>query len=100
MPAACWGAPVESWRALDLAALHGRMTINGVEVGTGQGGDILGHPLEALAWLANALAARGGQLEAGEFVLLGSVVETGWVETGDRVEVEMEGLGRASCNFA
>ena len=25
----------------------------------GRGGDILGHPLEALAWLANALAARG-----------------------------------------
>ena len=93
------GAPVEAWRELDLTVLRGRMTINGIEVGTGRGGDILGHPLEALAWLANALAARDSQLTAGEFVLLGSVVETRWVEAGDRVEIEIEGLGSASGAF-
>jgi 2-keto-4-pentenoate hydratase len=99
--AACvLGAPVEAWRELDLAAVRGRMTINGAEVGAGSGGDILGHPLEALAWLANALAARGRQLQAGEFVLLGSVVETRWVEAGDLVEVRLEGLGGASARFA
>jgi 2-keto-4-pentenoate hydratase len=99
--AACvLGDPVESWRELDLARVSGRMTINGDEVGTGSGGDILGHPLAALAWLANALAARGQQLSAGEFVLLGSVVQTRWAEPGDLVEVAIEGLGRASCHFA
>ena len=77
--AACvLGVPVAAWRDLDLAALRGRMSINGADVGTGRGGDILGHPLEALAWLANALVARGSCLESGEFVL-GSVVETRWV---------------------
>jgi 2-keto-4-pentenoate hydratase len=94
------GAPVASWRELDLASLRGRMTINGAEVGTGYGADILGHPLEALAWLANALAARGRQLAAGELVLLGSVVETRWVEAADRVEIEIDGLGAASCAFS
>jgi len=99
--AACvLGDPVESWSELDLARVSGRMRINGGEVGSGSGGDILGHPLEALAWLANALAARGQNLAAGEFVLLGSVVQTRWVEAGDRVEVEIEGLGRASCRFS
>ena len=93
------GAPLEAWRELDLVALRGRMTINGVEVGTGTGGDILGHPLAALAWLANARAARGKYLEAGEFVLLGSVVETRWVTAGDLVEVEIEGLGSARAEF-
>jgi 2-keto-4-pentenoate hydratase len=93
------GAPVVPWRDLDLAALRGRMTINGVEVGTGHGGDILGHPLVALTWLANALAARGQHLKAGEFVLLGSVVETKWVAAGDRVEIEIDGLGSAGCVF-
>jgi 2-keto-4-pentenoate hydratase len=98
--AACvLGAPVESWRDLDLAGVRGRMAINGAEVGTGTGGDILGHPLEALAWLANALAARGRCLEAGEFVLLGSVVETRWVAAGDLVEVEIEGLGSTRARF-
>ena len=93
------GDPVESWRELDLARVGGRMTVNGDEVGTGRGGDILGHPLAALAWLANARAARGQGLAAGDFVLLGSVVQTRWVDAGDRVEVEVEGLGRASCRF-
>jgi 2-keto-4-pentenoate hydratase len=75
------------------------MAINGVEVGTGRGADILGHPLAALAWLANALAGRGRYLNAGEFVLLGSVVETRWVEPGDLVEIEIEGLGTALAEF-
>jgi 2-oxo-3-hexenedioate decarboxylase/2-keto-4-pentenoate hydratase len=94
------GAPVESWQGLDLAALQGRMTINGVEVGRGQGGDILGHPLTALAWLANAQAARGRSLAAGAFVLLGSVVQTHWVAAGDRVAIAIEGLGEAACAFS
>jgi len=82
------GRPVLEWRDLDFAAMRGRMAINGGEVGEGRGGDILGHPLEALAWLANSLAARGGSLRDGEFVLLGSVVQTVWVEQGDRVEIQ------------
>jgi 2-keto-4-pentenoate hydratase len=94
------GPPVAAWRDLDLAALSGCMAVNGVEVGTGRGGDILGHPLEALAWLANGLGARGRQLEAGTFVLLGSVVQTRWVGAGDLIEVEIEGLGRAGARFS
>jgi 2-oxo-3-hexenedioate decarboxylase/2-keto-4-pentenoate hydratase len=98
--AACvLGEPVQNWRELDLARVSGRMTINGGEVGTGSGGDILGHPLAALAWLANALAARGRSLAAGDFVLLGSVVQTRWVDAGDLVEIEIEGLGQASARF-
>jgi 2-keto-4-pentenoate hydratase len=98
--AACvLGDPVERWHELDLTGVTGRMAINGSEVGVGRGGDILGHPLNALAWLANALAARGRTLATGEFVLLGSVVETRWVEAGDRIEIEIEGLGPASCHF-
>jgi 2-keto-4-pentenoate hydratase len=75
------------------------MAINGSDVSSGRGGDVLGHPLEALAWLANGLAGRGQTLVAGAFVLLGSVVETRWVEAGDRVEIEIEGLGRVTARF-
>ena len=38
-------------------------------------------------------------LKAGEFVLLGSVVETRWVEQGDLVEASIEGLGAAFAQF-
>jgi 2-keto-4-pentenoate hydratase len=93
------GREVVEWRGVDLAALRGRMAINGREVGSGRGNDILDHPLEALVWLANGLAVRGGSLKEGEIVLLGSVVQTVWVQEGDRVEVEIEGLGRAGAQF-
>ena len=91
------GAPVTEFG--DLASLSGRMTINGVEAGQGQGRDVLGHPLEALAWYANLKAGRGQDLPAGAFVMLGSVVETKWLQAGDTVEVLVEGLGSARATF-
>lgn len=94
------GPPVTDWTALDLATVAGRMTINGGEVGHGVGGDIMGHPFEALAWLATMRAARGTPLRAGEFVLLGSVVATKWIARGDVVEIELDGLGTARAVFA
>ena len=45
---------------------EGAMTINGEPAGEGYGRDVLGHPLDALAWLANTLAGRGKELKAGE----------------------------------
>jgi 2-keto-4-pentenoate hydratase len=94
------GEPVDGWRGLDLPALTGRMTINGGAIGSGRGGDVLGHPLAALAWLANLGAAHDRPLRGGAFVLLGSVVETRWLAKGDRVEIAIEGLGGASATFA
>jgi len=93
------GPPLEDWRALDLATLSGRMLINGREVGTSKGADILGHPLEALAWLANAMIARDRQLAAGAFVLLGSIVQTAWVDVDDRIEVAIDRLGGAGLQL-
>jgi 2-keto-4-pentenoate hydratase len=93
------GRPVRQWRDLDLASLRGRTVINGTEVGQGRGSLVMGHPLTALAWLANSRAKhRLGPLRAGEFVLLGSVVETKWLNAGDQARVEIEGLGELSLH--
>lgn len=95
------GEPVARWSGLDLAALNGSMRINGVEVGSGSGRDIIdGHPLAALAWLANAEAARGRDLPQGWLVSLGSIVQTKWVNRGEIVDVEIQGLGTASARFS
>ncbi len=59
----------------------------------------MGHPFEALAWLANALARRGRSLRAGEFVFTGSVVETKWLNQGDSVVMTIEGLGGVEAVF-
>ncbi len=94
------GPPLTAWRDVDLAAAGGTMAINGMQVGAGTGADVMGHPFEALTWLANHAAASGRPLRAGDLVLTGSVVETKWVEPGDTVSVAIEGLGEASVTFA
>jgi 2-keto-4-pentenoate hydratase len=93
------GDPVRDWRRLDLARLSGTTTVNGVGVGRGTGALVMRHPFEALAWLANSRAKHGlGALHAGEFVLLGSVVETKWLNAGDRARIEIESLGAVSLS--
>jgi 2-keto-4-pentenoate hydratase len=75
------------------------MRINGEAAGEGSGADVMGHPFAALAWLANRLAAEGRPLAAGMVVMTGSIVQTRWVERGDRVEVDLGPLGTASACF-
>jgi 2-keto-4-pentenoate hydratase len=93
------GPPRTRWRDVDLPALTGVTRLNGTEVGRGEGRAVMGHPLEALSWLANLRARLGLALRAGEFILLGSVVETRWVGPGDEVTVAIEGLGEARATF-
>ena len=93
------GPPVAGWRGLDLLTARGHTTVNGDEVGRGEGRAIMGDPLAALAWLAGELAARGHGLRAGEVVLLGSVVQTQWLRAGDRAAIAVEGLGEARLDL-
>lgn len=94
------GPECKDWRKSDLAALGGRMLINGESVGSGSGADVLGHPLAALAWLANTMAERGRPLRAGMVVSTGSIVSTKWPKPGDTVTAEIDGLGEAVAHFA
>ena len=83
----------------DLITVKGRAIVNGEEVGHGTGADVLGHPHNALAWLANHLAAEGKGLHAGQIVLTGSLVKTLWLNAGDRVRMELDGLGPGGGEF-
>ncbi len=82
----------------DLAALTGGFTVNGIDGSRGQGAAILGHPLTALTWLAEARSPEGG-LKAGEVVTLGSVVKTIYPEAGDRVMASFDGLGSVEIDI-
>jgi 2-oxo-3-hexenedioate decarboxylase/2-keto-4-pentenoate hydratase len=86
------------WRELDLSAVAATMRVNDEEIGSGVGADILGDPLAALVWLVNGPAGAAG-LPAGSIVLLGSVVQTHWVEPGDVVTVENVPFGQVSVAF-
>jgi 2-keto-4-pentenoate hydratase len=89
------GQPVSDWRRLDLAKLGARLTINGREIGHGKGGDVMGNPLNALAWLADKLASAGTPLKRGMIVMTGSMVPIQFPAAGDHAIVEVEGLGTA-----
>ncbi|MBX7200383.1 MAG: fumarylacetoacetate hydrolase family protein [Rhodospirillaceae bacterium] len=86
--------------AADLSGLAGIAWVNGQEVGRGRGADILGNPLEALAWLANHCARRGVTMPRGTLVSLGSLIETHWLEPGDVVDVEIERLGPVKLTYS
>jgi len=87
------GVPLAGWRSLDLAALHGVARINGDVVGEGVGAAAMGHPLEALAWIANHLAARGRSLVYRDVVITGSMITTKVAKAGDLVQFKIAGLG-------
>jgi 2-keto-4-pentenoate hydratase len=94
------GKAVARTTAPDLLHMAGRAVVNGKEVGRGTGADVLGHPHNALAWLANHMAAEGRGLHAGQIVLTGSLVKTVWLKAGDSVVMELEGLGTVEATFA
>jgi 2-keto-4-pentenoate hydratase len=94
------GRPVARSAVPDLLAVEGRALINGREAGRGTGADVLGHPHNALAWLANHLASHGTALRAGEVVMTGSLVKTVWLQAGDEATMEFSGLGKVQVTFA
>ena len=93
------GNAVPRLAAPDLLTVAGRAIINGEEAGRGTGADVLGDPHNALAWLANHLAEEGKGLHAGQIVLTGSLVKTVWLDAGDSVKMELDGLGTVAVSF-
>jgi 2-keto-4-pentenoate hydratase len=68
------------WRALDIGALQGRISLDDGSSDTGVTTDLLGHPLNGLAWLASSPeAAAFGGLKSGQVVMLGSVTPPVWL---------------------
>jgi 2-keto-4-pentenoate hydratase len=98
--AAVLGEPFPGWRDLDLCALPGRLTVDGDERGAGRGGDLLGDPMAALAWLAASdEAAAFGGLRAGQVVMLGSVTPPIWLDGPATIEVRFPPLPPAVLHF-
>lgn len=87
------GSGLRDPRQVDLALAGVVMRSGGEVVGTGAGAAALGHPANAVAWLANTLAARGECLSAGAVVLSGACHAAVAVAPGDAVEAEIAGLG-------
>ena len=84
---------------LDLRTLGVVLEINGEIRTMAAGAAVLGHPLAAVAMLANHLGARGQEIPAGTFVMTGGVTEAVAVKAGDSVLVRYQDLGSVSMRF-
>ena len=86
-------------RTVDLPNLKVVVKKNGEFLSEGLGSAVQGNPLTAVAWLANTLGAYDIPFKAGEVILSGSLVPLEDVKAGDKMEMELEGVGSASCQF-
>jgi 2-keto-4-pentenoate hydratase len=97
----CWNGGVVAGLAKamplnDLIGIHGRLGIDGKDVGEGQAED----PAATLAWLANLLAERGRDLKAGMVVITGSLIATVSIARGQRALFSVDGLGEVAMEVA
>lgn len=97
-----WMAAENSWHAglvlgpavpvENVADLPGVLAIDGVEVDRGSTRDVLGHPFDAVAWLANHSRARGMRIEPGHWISTGSIATIRFAEAGRSYRFTIEGL--------
>ncbi|NQD94408.1 2-oxopent-4-enoate hydratase [Pseudomonas sp. CrR25] len=86
-------------REVDLACVGMTLEKNGEVVATGAGAAALGHPANAVAWLANTLGSLGIGLKQGEVILSGSLAAMVAVQPGDQLRMSLGGIGSASVRF-
>jgi 2-oxo-hept-3-ene-1,7-dioate hydratase len=73
---------------------------NGQIEETGVAAGLLGHPANAIAWLANKLAAHDTTIKPGEILLSGSFIRVVPARPGDTFHADFGPLGSVSCHFS
>ena len=86
-------------RKVDLTLCGMVLEKNGELAGTGVGAAALGHPANAVAWLANTLGSLGIGMKAGEIVLSGALSALVPVQAGDNLKMQISGIGGCSLRF-
>ncbi len=93
------GRPVHYRPSFNLSAHPVEVIVNGKPWRTGSGANVLGDPLNVVAWLANELPKHGRQLKRGEKISTGTTAEVYFANEGDRVTADFGVLGSAEVRF-
>jgi 2-oxo-3-hexenedioate decarboxylase len=73
--------------------------VDGKEVASSSGANVLKNPLNALAWLANHLAKRGYEIKAGQWVTSGAATGPIPAPAGSTVTADFGKLGKVEAYF-
>jgi 2-keto-4-pentenoate hydratase len=93
------GSEPRSLTGLDLATCGMALSINGAIVSVGAGAACMAHPLNAVEWLACALAKRGEPLRAGDVIMSGALGPMVPLTAGASVRIAIGGLGSAEFQY-
>jgi len=93
------GGAVTPLPSLDLRTAGMVLEKNGEIAATAAGAAVLGHPAQAVAWLANKLWEYGIPLRKGEVILSGSLTAAIPVAAGDFVRADFGPLGDVKMKF-
>jgi len=94
-----YGEGKRDWLNLDLKLCSVQLTVNGETVRRGVGADVLGNPIDAMVWLANARSRDGDGLKQGEIHNTRTATDIAWVKPGDIAVAEFSGLGEVELTI-
>lgn len=84
---------------VDLRLVPGILYRNTEIEETGLSCGVMGHPANAIAWLANKLSSLNYALEPGQILLAGSFIRPIWAEVGDTIRADFVALGSINIQF-
>lgn len=94
------GGNPKDLRDIDIRNVGGSLIVNGEEREKGCSVEVLGNPLNAVAWLANKLAEFGVAFEPGDVILSGSFLRALPVAAGDEIVARFDsGFGDVTFSF-
>ena len=86
----------DGWEPASTAV---EVIVNGVRIDHAVGNEETGHPVGAVAWLANKLAEFGRRLEPGHRIMSGSFTKQYPIARGDRIETRFTPFGAVRAAF-
>ncbi len=92
-----FGSIIGPWNTtfcpLALDEVDVKLQVDGETNGFMRATEVLGHPLNAITWLAEASERHGIALQAGDVILTGAIIPAQHLNPGQMAELSADGLG-------
>ena len=94
------GSQIDKSRFDDLWRATGTVYVDGQVLGSGHSADVMGHPLQAMAWIANHFQQRGRRFKAGQWVTTGSWLASNFPKAGQTLRFDIAGLADVTVSIS